>query len=84
MRSSSLLEDQQFRPFSGIYNTYMLPNNDSDPEVRLIRLLAAIKRVYASTFAQSAKNFLELTPCPLTRRGARTRGGAPRKKSQRI
>jgi hypothetical protein len=62
VRSSGLLEDSPHQPFAGVYETYMLPNNDSDPEVRLIRLLAAIKRVYASTFAQSAKNFLELTP----------------------
>ncbi len=62
VRSSGLLEDSPHQPFAGVYQTYMLPNNEADPEARLRRLLAAIKRVYASTFSQSAKGFLEMTP----------------------
>jgi len=62
VRSSSLLEDSQYQPFAGIYATYMLPNNHPDPAVRLAELLAAIRRVYASTFSQHAKRYLSTTP----------------------
>jgi CheY-like chemotaxis protein len=61
VRSSSLLEDSQYQPFAGVYETYLLPNNHSEPEVRLEHLLAAIKRVYASTFSQNAKAYLRAT-----------------------
>jgi len=62
VRSSSLLEDSQYQPFAGIYSTFMLPNNDPDPGVRIGQLHAAIKRVYASTFCQRAKRYLATTP----------------------
>jgi hypothetical protein len=62
VRSSSLLEDSQYQPFAGIYKTFMLPNNHSDEDVRLQELLAAVKRVYASTFCQSAKRYIKATP----------------------
>jgi hypothetical protein len=61
VRSSGLLEDSPYQPFAGVYQTFMLPNNHRDPEVRLHQLLAAIKRVYASTFSQRAKGFLDMT-----------------------
>src|SRR5207253_3044688 len=41
VRSSSLLEDSQYHPFAGVYDTHMLPNNDPDDSVRLERLLDA-------------------------------------------
>ncbi|MCG3136950.1 MAG: hypothetical protein HJJLKODD_00789 [Phycisphaerae bacterium] len=59
VRSSSLLEDGQNRPFAGIYVTHMVPNNHPDPKVRLEQLCAAIKLVYASTFYRSARRYLE-------------------------
>ena len=62
VRSSSLLEDSQYQPFAGIYETYMLPNTHPDPHVRLAQLLDAVKRVYASTFRRHAKAYLETTP----------------------
>lgn len=62
VRSSSLLEDSQFRPFAGIYATVMLPNNDSDPAVRLDQLGKAIKTIYASTYSANAKSYMEATP----------------------
>ena len=62
VRSSSLLEDSQYQPFAGIYETYMLPNNNPDPDVRLAQLLAAIARVYASMFSAHAKAYLRTTP----------------------
>jgi len=61
VRSSSLLEDSQYHPFAGVYETYMIPNNESNPLIRLNDLLTAIKRVYASTFYQSAKNYIKVT-----------------------
>jgi hypothetical protein len=61
VRSSSLLEDTQFHPFAGIYQTYMIPNSDPDPAVRLRQLLTAIKRVYASTFYRAASDYIRMT-----------------------
>lgn len=61
VRSSSLLEDSQYHPFAGVYETYMLPNNQQNPLVRLNDLLNTIKRVYASTFYQSAKDYIKIT-----------------------
>jgi CheY-like chemotaxis protein len=61
VRSSSLLEDSQFQPFAGVYETYMLPNSHSDIEVRLDQLLQSIKSVYASTYHQSAKDYMKAT-----------------------
>lgn len=58
VRSSSLLEDSQFQPFAGVYATYMLPNNDKNPKVRLRQLRRAIKLVYASTFRARAKAYM--------------------------
>ncbi len=61
VRSSSLLEDAQFQPFAGVYQTYMLPNSDPDINVRLDELLQTIKAVYASTYHQKAKDYMKAT-----------------------
>lgn len=61
VRSSSLLEDSQYQPFAGVYQTYMIANNSSDLEVRMNDLLVAIKLVYASTFAKRAKDYMKAT-----------------------
>jgi CheY-like chemotaxis protein len=58
VRSSSLLEDSQHQPFAGVYQTHMLPNCDPRLDVRLRQLAAAVKRVYASTFASRARAYL--------------------------
>ena len=57
VRSSSLLEDAQYRAYAGLYRTYHLPNNHPDPQVRLSQLIDAIKLVYASTYYQGPKSF---------------------------
>ncbi len=57
VRSSSLLEDAQFRAYAGLYRTYMLPNDHPDLDTRLAQLINAIKLVYASTYFQSPKAF---------------------------
>ncbi len=62
VRSSSLLEDSQYQPFTGVYETFMLPNNHPDPRVRLRQLVGAVRRVYASTFLRQTKDFLHATP----------------------
>jgi len=62
VRSSSQLEDASFQPFAGVYNTFMLPNNNADPEVRLDELVRAIKLVYASTYYSDARSYIESTP----------------------
>ena len=62
VRSSSLLEDSQYQPFSGVYETFMLANQDAQLQVRLEQLMEAIKRVYASTFSRHAKAYVRATP----------------------
>ncbi len=62
VRSSSLLEDSRYLPFAGIYETYMLPNNHHEPNIRLDELLTAIKKVFASTFCRHAKDYIKSTP----------------------
>lgn len=62
VRSSSILEDSQYHPFAGVYDTHMLTNNHPDPALRLAQLRDAVKLVYASTFYASARRYLEATP----------------------
>jgi CheY-like chemotaxis protein len=66
VRSSSLLEDSQYQPFTGVYETFMLGNQQADPQVgpedRLAALSEAIRRVYASTFSRHAKAYVRATP----------------------
>src|SRR5229473_3071906 len=62
VRSSSLLEDSQYQPFTGVYETFMLGNWQQDHGVRLEQLSEAIKRIYASTFSTHAKAYVRATP----------------------
>mgnify|MGYP001812344361 CR=1 FL=1 len=62
IRSSSILEDNVYQPFAGVYATVMLPNNHPSQDVRLAQLLEAIKVVYASTYFSRARDYLETTP----------------------
>jgi CheY-like chemotaxis protein len=59
VRSSSLLEDSQFQPFAGIYKTYMLPNNHPNPHERFEQLCHAVKLVYASSYLQLPRDYME-------------------------
>jgi len=61
VRSSSLLEDSQYQPFAGVYQTFMIPNNHGDVDVRLDGLLRAVKLVFASTFTSRAKDYMKAT-----------------------
>ncbi|HXY38260.1 MAG TPA: PEP/pyruvate-binding domain-containing protein [Vicinamibacteria bacterium] len=62
VRSSSLLEDSQHQPFTGVYDTLMLANDSWSLGERTSRAIQAIKRVYASTFSRHAKGYLKATP----------------------
>lgn len=62
VRSSSLLEDSQHQPFTGVYDTLMLVNASSNLGERVDLAIRAIKRVYASAFSQHAKAYLRATP----------------------
>ncbi len=57
VRSSSLLEDQLFKPYAGLYSTYFLANNHPDFRERLSQLESAVKLVYASTWFESPRVF---------------------------
>ncbi|MEA2077418.1 MAG: PEP/pyruvate-binding domain-containing protein, partial [Candidatus Marinimicrobia bacterium] len=59
VRSSSLLEDSYSQPFAGIYRTYMLANNDPDPNERLKQLMDAIKLIYASSYSLGTQQYIE-------------------------
>ncbi len=61
VRSSSLLEDGQFKPYAGLYSTYFLANNHSSFDERLGQLESAIKLVYASTWFESPIAFSKVT-----------------------
>jgi CheY-like chemotaxis protein len=62
VRSSSLLEDSQHQPFTGVYDTLVLPNNAASLTDRWAQAVRAIKRVFASTFSGHAKDYLRATP----------------------
>jgi hypothetical protein len=61
VRSSSLLEDSQYQPFTGVYETFMLGNQHEEDAYRLNQLSEAIKLVYASTFSRHAKAYVRAT-----------------------
>ena len=61
VRSSSLLEDSQYQPLSGTYETYMLANNSRSAKKRLSELTRAIKKVFSSTFKGEARSLLDNT-----------------------
>ena len=60
VRSSGLFEDMLMVPFSGIYDTYIIPNNHTDIEVRLTQLCDAIRLIYASLFSMEARSYFEV------------------------
>ena len=62
IRSSSRLEDALLRPFAGVYETKMTPNNQPDANARFQKLVEAIKFVYASTFFRAAREYLKTIP----------------------
>jgi len=61
VRSSSLLEDSQNHPFTGVYDTLMVRNNAWSVAERVSQAALAVKRVWASAFSQQAKAYLHAT-----------------------
>ncbi|MBP7263555.1 MAG: pyruvate, phosphate dikinase [Spirochaetia bacterium] len=59
VRSSGLFEDMLMVPFSGVYDTYLIPNAHPDPDQRLARLCDAIRLVYASMFSRTARAYFD-------------------------
>ncbi len=59
IRSSSLFEDSMTQPFSGVFGTYILPNNHSDFNVRFQQTADAIKLVYASIYSKNARTYFK-------------------------
>lgn len=59
VRSSGLFEDSLNQPFAGIFETYLLPNNHPDINVRLKQTVDAIKLVYASVFSKTARDYIQ-------------------------
>jgi DNA-binding NarL/FixJ family response regulator len=59
VRSSGLFEDSLTQPFAGVYETFIIPNNHKDIEVRFNQVQDAIKLVYASIFTESAKDYFQ-------------------------
>ncbi len=61
IRSSSLLEDNMYEPFSGIYSTKMISNNQPGLDTRFKNLVIAVKYIYASTYFKAAKDYMKAT-----------------------
>ncbi|NCB39456.1 MAG: hypothetical protein EOM80_11870, partial [Erysipelotrichia bacterium] len=59
VRSSGVLEDSVSHSMSGLYETFFIPNNHPDPEVRLKQLEEAIKLVYASVYSGEAREYYD-------------------------
>ncbi|MCD4711177.1 MAG: pyruvate, phosphate dikinase, partial [Bacteroidales bacterium] len=59
VRSSSLLEDSTMQPFSGIFETYLIPNNHPDFKVRFRQLKDAVKLVYSSIYSPHSRRYFE-------------------------
>jgi hypothetical protein len=59
IRSSGLFEDSQMQPFAGIFETYILPNNHPEINIRLQQTMDAIKLVFASVFSKTARDYIK-------------------------
>jgi hypothetical protein len=57
VRSSSLFEDSLSHPFAGIFDTYIIPNNQPSDQERLESIVTAIKLVFASVFSNQARTY---------------------------
>ncbi len=61
VRSSSLLEDAYHHPYTGLFKTFLLPNNHPSHNARLLALTTAIKGVFASAYFISPRTFTDST-----------------------
>ncbi len=58
VRSSGLLEDSQFHPFAGVYESIILPNNLESLEERVKQVSDAIKVVYSSVYYKETRAYI--------------------------
>jgi len=59
VRSSGLFEDMLLVPFSGVYDTYVIPNSAPDFEKRIAELCDAVRLVYASLYFESSRQYFD-------------------------
>ena len=59
VRSSGLFEDSLMQPFAGIFDTFLLPNSNTDIKVRLQQVMDAIKLIFASVYSDIARGYVE-------------------------
>jgi len=59
VRSSSLSEDSITQPFAGIFDTYIVPNNQKNKKTTIKQLTNAIKLVYASIYSDSVRIYFK-------------------------
>jgi len=59
VRSSGLFEDMLMVPFSGVYDTFLIPNADPSIETRLAQLCDAVRLIYASLYSESSRAYFE-------------------------
>jgi hypothetical protein len=60
VRSSGLFEDMLQMPFSGIYETYIIPNSHPDRAVRARQLAQSVLLIYASLFSQRTRAYFDM------------------------
>ncbi len=63
VRSSSRYEDAADVPFSGVYESYVIPNSHPDPKIRLSQLIDATRLVWASLFSPDARAYRDQAGC---------------------
>jgi CheY-like chemotaxis protein len=59
VRSSSLSEDSITQPFAGVFDTYIIPNNQKNKKVIIEQLANVIKLVYASIYSDSVRIYFK-------------------------
>ena len=59
VRSSGLFEDMLMVPFSGVYDTYIIPNASPDIDTRLAELCDAVRLIYASLYLESSRQYID-------------------------
>ncbi|MBN1768691.1 MAG: hypothetical protein JXR50_04995 [Prolixibacteraceae bacterium] len=59
VRSSSTSEDSLTHPFSGVFDTYIIPNNEQNKRKVLELLTSAIKMIYASVYSDGARTYFD-------------------------
>ncbi len=57
VRSSSLLEDALYKPYAGLFQTCMIPNNHAEFPIRLYQLIRAVKLIFASAYFAGPRAF---------------------------